>query len=226
MEIINQIKIKNMNKSIYLLVCLLAFQFSLKAQSDPKATKVVNQVLEKVRSYNNIKVNFKYTLANKKENISQSTRGELHLKNELYRLKLMGATRIFDGKKLYTIVPADEEVTISNYNENKEDGVSPSQMLTFFEEGYLYKWVDEKNHDGRVFQEIKLIPKNANTEVKNVILYVDKQTSNIYKLVQNLKNNTQTIVEVNEFKTDQQLPKKLFLFNKKKYANYYINNIR
>ena len=182
--------------------------------------------MQKVRSYDNIKVNFKYTLENKKENISQSTRGELQVKNELYRLKLMGATRIFDGEKLYTIVPADEEVTISDYDETEEDGISPSQMLTFFEEGYLYKWLGEKNHDGRVFQEIKLIPKNAKTEVENVILYIDKQTSNIYKLVQKLKNNTQTIVEVNEFKTDQQLPKKLFQFNKEKYSNYYINTIR
>ena len=215
-----------MNKSIYLFICFLAFTLTFQAQSDPKATEIVNQVLQKVRSYDNIKVDFKYTLENKKENISQSTRGELQVKNELYRLKLMGATRIFDGEKLYTIVPADEEVTISDYDENDEDGISPSQMLTFFEEGYLYKWLGEKNHDGRVFQEIKLIPKNAKTEVENIILYIDKQTSNIYKLIQKLKNNTQTIVEVNDFKTDQQIPKKLFQFNKKKYSNYYINTIR
>lgn len=215
-----------MNKSIYLFICFLAFTLTLQAQSDPKATEIVNQVLQKVRSYDNIKVNFKYTLENSKENISQSTRGELQVKNELYRLKLMGATRIFDGEKLYTIVPADEEVTISTYNENEEDGISPSQMLTFFEDGYLYKWLGEKNHDGRVLLEVKLIPKNAKTEVKNIILYIDKQTINIYKLVQKLKNNTQTIVEVNDFKTDQQLPKKLFKFNKEKYSNYYINTIR
>lgn len=215
-----------MNRSIYTMISLLIITFCAKAQSDPQASELVDKVLKKVRSYENIKVDFKYTLENKKENISQSTRGELQVKNDLYRLKLMGATRIFDGEKLYTIVPADEEVTISDYNENKKDGISPSQMLTFFEEGYLYKWEGEMKDDGRVYQQIKLIPKDSETEIKNVRLHIEKQTSNIYKLVQELKNNTQTIVEVHQFKTDQPLPKKLFQFDKSKYNDYYINTIR
>ena len=214
-----------MNRPIYFLLFLI-IGLGASAQSDEKATELVNKVLQQVRSYENIEVEFKYTLENKKENISQSTRGELQVKDELYRLKLMGATRIFDGEKLYTIVPADEEVTISDYDESEDDGISPSQMLTFFEEGYLYKWQGEKNHDGRIYQELKLIPKEAETQVKNIDLYVEKQTGHVYKLVQELKNGTSTIVEVNKFKTDQVLPEKLFQFNKDKYADYYINRIR
>jgi len=138
-----------MNRTVYFML-LFIICLGANAQSDEKATEIVNKVLRQVRSYENIKVDFKYTLENKKESISQSTRGELQVKDELYRLKLMGATRIFDGEKLFTIVPADEEVTISDYDENEDDGISPSKMLTFFEEGYLYKWQGEKNHDGRI----------------------------------------------------------------------------
>ncbi len=214
-----------MNRTVYFMLFFI-IGLGAKAQSDEKATELVDKVLRQVRSYENIKVDFKYTLENKKESISQSTRGELQVKDELYRLKLMGATRIFDGEKLYTIVPADEEVTISDYDENEDDGISPSKMLTFFEEGYLYKWQGEKNHDGRIYQELKLIPKEAETQVKNIDLYVEKQTGHVYKLVQHLKNGTSTIVEVNKFKTDQVLPEKLFQFNKDKYADYYINRIR
>jgi len=214
-----------MNRKVYFMLFFI-IGLGAKAQSDEKATELVDKVLRQVRSYENIKVDFKYTLENKKESISQSTRGELQVKDELYRLKLMGATRIFDGEKLYTIVPADEEVTISDYDENEDDGISPSKMLTFFEEGYLYKWQGEKNHDGRIYQELKLIPKEAETQVRNIDLYVEKQTGHVYKLVQHLKNGTSTIVEVNKFKTDQVLPEKLFQFNKDKYADYYINRIR
>jgi hypothetical protein len=35
------------------------------------------------------------------------------LKGNLYYLNFMGVTKIFDGKKTYTIVPEDEEITIS-----------------------------------------------------------------------------------------------------------------
>lgn len=227
MELINHHKMKNnMNRTIYLLIGFLLISISTKAQSDPRASELVDKVLKQVRSYDNIKVDFKYTLENKSEDISQSTRGELQVKNELYRLKLMGATRIFDGEKLYTIVPADEEVTISDYNENEEDGISPSQMLTFFEDGYLYKWEGENKDEGRVYQYIKLIPKDSKTEIKSIRLHIEKQTGNIHKLVQELKNDTRTIVKVNKFKTDQPIPKKLFQFNKEKYADYYINTIR
>jgi hypothetical protein len=53
-------------------------------------------VTTKVRSYNNIVIDFKYTLNNSKENINQDSKGNVILKDNQYVLNFMGVN--FDGK--------------------------------------------------------------------------------------------------------------------------------
>jgi len=128
-------------KSTFLttLTVLLFFSFNIKAQNDTKAQNLISEVLSKVKAYDNIQVEFSYILENTQEKLKQETRGSLSLKDEKYLLNLMGTTQLFDGEKIYTIIPEDEEITISNYNPENDNQLTPSKMLTFFEEGYIYK---------------------------------------------------------------------------------------
>ena len=34
----------------------------------------------------------------------------------------MGVTKIFDGKKVYTVFPEDEEITVANFDPKDENG--------------------------------------------------------------------------------------------------------
>ena len=106
-----------------------------------KAKALLNEVSTKVKSYNNISVGFKYELNNVSENINQETKGDVTIQNKKYHLNVLGVTRIFDGKILYTISPEDEEVTVSSDNTEDEGTITPSKMMTFYEEGYNYKRV-------------------------------------------------------------------------------------
>ncbi len=205
-------------------LALLAI-FSVNAQNSAKAEQLLNEVSAKVKAYDNMVIHFDYILENTNENIKQETRGEVSLKNELYRLNLMGITRLFDGKKLYTIVPEDEEVTISNYNPNQDEGITPSKMLSFYEEGYTYKWDITQNIKGRTIQFIKLTPIDSQAEVKEILLGVDKQTKHIYKLIQIQDNGTKVTIKVNQFNTNEPLSQSLFTFDKNKYNGYYINQL-
>ena len=67
------------------------------------------------------------------------------MKGDMYVLNLMGVTKIFDGKKIYTINPEDEEVSISKLNEKDNQAVTPSKMLTFYNSGYKYTWDIKQN---------------------------------------------------------------------------------
>ena len=90
---------------------------NLKAQS---IQSLLNEVSNKVKSYENIQIDFKYSLENTRENVKQDTRANITLKGDNYVLNMLGVTRIFDGKTIYTIVPEDEEVTISNYSKEED----------------------------------------------------------------------------------------------------------
>ncbi|MFH6970900.1 LolA family protein [Flavobacterium petrolei] len=203
---------------------MFLFTFLTQAQ-DKKAKDLLDQVTAKVKSYNNIAIDFKYSLNNAKENINQDSKGNVTMKGNQYVLNFMGVTKIFDGKKTYTIVPEDEEITISAVNEKDDNAITPSKMLTFFNTGYKYNMDILQNVKGRKIQYIKLVPLNAKDQRKEVLLGIDVQTKHIYNLIEVGKKGTKTTLTVNSFKTNQPLSKNQFTFAGSKYPNYYINKL-
>nr|WP_315212086.1 outer membrane lipoprotein carrier protein LolA [uncultured Flavobacterium sp.] len=215
---------ESMGKKFLLIAALLFFSFSIQAQ-DKKAKELLDQVTAKVKSYNTIVIDFKYSLNNAKENINQDSKGNVTMKGNQYVLNFMGVTKIFDGKKTYTIVPEDEEITISKVNEKDDNAITPSKMLTFFNTGYKYNMDILQNVKGRKIQYIKLVPTNSKDQRKEVLLGIDIQTKHIYNLIEVGKKGTKTTLTVNSFKTNQPLSKNQFTFAESKYPNYYINKL-
>lgn len=210
-----------MVKKIVVAVFVLLFQ-GIYAQ---EAKQLLNEVSSKVRSYKNISIGFKYALNNPAEQVSQETRGDVTLQGNKYLLNLMGTNRMYDGKKLYVIIPEDEEINISSQNEDEENSITPSKMLTFYEEGFSYKMDIVQNVQGRQIQFVKLTPIDSQSELKEILLGIDKQTKHIYKMIQMQNNGTNITITVNSFKTDQPISEKLFVFDESKYGDYYINRL-
>jgi outer membrane lipoprotein-sorting protein len=192
-----------------------------------QATLLLKEVSAKVRSYDNIQINFKYNLNNQKEGVNQQTFGDLTLLNDKYVINMLDITRMFDGSSIYTIVSEDQEVTISSYNPEDEKDITPSQMLTFYEKGYDSKMGIVENIKGRKIQFVKLTPIDNNAEIKKIHLGIDKKTKHIYKLIQIDSKGTKYTLTVQSFKTNLPLSKGLFTFDEQKFTNdgYYINRL-
>ncbi|MCL6462570.1 MAG: outer membrane lipoprotein carrier protein LolA [Flavobacterium micromati] len=228
MKLSNQESAKNylngISQKVIVITTLLLFSFSIQAQ-DKKAKQLLDEVTAKVKSYSNITIDFKYSLNNAKENINQDSKGNVIMKGNQYVLSFMGVTKIFDGKKTYTIVPEDEEITISTVNDKDDNAITPSKMLTFFNSGYKYEMDILQNVKGRKIQYIKLVSTNPKDSRKEVLLGIDVQTKHIYNLIEVGKKGTKTTLTVNSFKTNQPLSKNQFTFVGSKYPNYYINKL-
>src|SRR5699024_8240388 len=119
--------------------------------------------------YDNIQIDFKYNLNNTKENVNQETRGNVSLSGDKYVLEMLGIKRIFDGEKIYTIVPEDEEVTISKFDPNADEEITPSKMLSFYENGYSSKMDIIQDVKGRKKQYININTINKNNSIKKII---------------------------------------------------------
>jgi outer membrane lipoprotein-sorting protein len=218
-------KINDKMKHILSIIFIAFIGLSLHAQDAKKAKELLDDVTSKVKSYNNIVIDFKYSLNNPKEKINQESNGNVALQGNLYHLNFMGVTKIFDGKKVYTIVPEDEEVTQENFDANDEKAISPNKMLTFFTSGYKYAWDIPQNVKGRKIQYVKLTQINSKDTRKEILIGIDTQTKHIYNVIEVGKNGTKTTLTVNSFKTNQPLSKNHFTFTKSKYPNYYINKL-
>ena len=211
-------------KKVLLVLALIISSVTF-AQNDAKAKTLLSEVSTKVKGYNNIAIDFKYVLENTSENIKQETRGDVTMQGDKYKLNILGITRIFDGKKLYTISSEDEEVTVSSDNGEDEGTITPSKMLSFYEDGFTYKMDIIQKVKGRNIQYVKLSPMDSNASIKYILLGIDAETKHIYNLIEIGKNGTKTTLTVNSFKTNEPISKTLFTFDESKYNDYFINKL-
>lgn len=211
-----------MKQKLFLMALVLSTSLSM-AQNSAKAKSLLDQVYNKVKSYDNIFVDFKYSLQNEEANINTETRGDVTMQGDKYLFNYLGSKQLYDGEKVYTVVPENEEVTIEDKMDD-ENTITPSKMLTFYKQGHSYDWDILQNVQGRKIQFVKLTPIDTNSEIKSILLGVDVETKHIYKLIETGKNGTKTTITVNSFKIDQPLSKTLFTFDENKYKNdgYYI----
>ena len=211
-------------KMVWAVAVLLLTSTISYGQDTEKAKALLDEVHRKVKSYDNIFVDFKYVLENTAENIKQETRGDVTIQGHKYLFNYLGATKIFDGQRVITVIPENEEVVIESPDSEDENTITPSKMLTFYTDGYNYSWDIRQNVRGRQIQYVKLVPIDTHAEAKEILLGIDVQTKHIYNLIQTGQNGTRTTITVNSFKTDQPLSGNLFNFNAGKYEDegYYI----
>ena len=221
-------KYYNMKKIILLFTVGVISNTIATSQNSTEAEKLLNKVSENIKSYDNIYINYTYTLFNSEEDINQTNKGSFVTEDDKWKFVMLDVTRIFDGNKLYTISPDDEEVTISTQNPDDESTITPNKMLYFYEEGYNFQ-MDIVQYVGRKkIQYVKLIPMDSDAEIKYILLGVDVEFSQIYKVIETGINDTQTTIAIVDFEVNLPLEESLFVFDKEKYfeeLNYYENII-
>ena len=205
-------------KNYILIVLLLSFS-SISSQNDQKAEELLNKVSKKIDASNSYLINFTYTIE-KDTNLE----GSALISKEKYYLDFMGIQQICDSNYIYTIVPENEEIMISEISKENSETIPPSKLLNFYREGYLIKWFDLIIDSSPNIQYVKLIPIDSNTEISHLLLGINTVNYDIFKLIEIGKNQTTTTLTINNQKTNIKLNDSFFSINLKNYPNYFINN--
>jgi len=211
-------KTKKMYKIFLLLLSVCSFAWS---QDASKA--LLKDVSDKLLAQENVSLQFNYNIYSAEASINQETSGKVQLKGEKYRFEYLGIIQINDTKNTYTIVPENEEVTIVS-NQDAGEEMNPAKILSFYNEGYRFQWDIAQNVGNRKIQYIKLIPIDSNSDIAHILLGVDSQKKEVYKVIETGKNGTQTTITITKYETNTNLAPNLFSFDEKKYIDlgYYI----
>jgi len=211
-------KTKKMYKIFLLLLSVCSFAWS---QDASKA--LLKDVSDKLLAQENVSLQFNYNLYSAEASINQETSGKVQLKGEKYRFEYLGIIQINDTKNTYTIVPENEEVTIVS-NQDAGEEMNPAKILSFYNESYRFQWDIAQNVGNRKIQYIKLIPIDSNSDIAHILLGVDSQKKEVYKVIETGKNGTQTTITITKYETNTNLAPNLFSFDEKKYIDlgYYI----
>ncbi len=215
---------KNKTRNIF-FIAYLFFSIGLNGQTSEDAKKLLDDVSSNLISFENLSFDFSYVLENRPENIRQETNGSATISDNLYKIIFLGNEQIFDGEKIYTIVPENEEIMISSPEDSSDFGLlNPSELFVFYKTGYSYQWDIKQSVKGVPIQYIKLIPSEENLDIKYLLIGIDLRSKLIYKLIEIGKSGTITTLTLKNIRTNLNLSQDFFSLDTDKYPDYYINN--
>lgn len=205
-----------MKKTIFFLIAALTLNLSF--GQDEKAKKILDDISSKTKEYETMIFEFTVVVAvPDEEPITQS--GKVYIKGEKYFLSLTEQEVYCDGTTITTYLKEDNEC-YTRAVEDVEEGeiVSPSQLLTVWEEGYKYKYVQETSYADRPAHEIHLFPKDpANSKFHTIILKIDVERNEVVFFMVKGKDGTNTKYKLSKFEKNTPISDSKFVFDKAKH---------
>lgn len=208
----------------YFIFIFFYVQFQIFGQqSDSKSFRLLDEVSSKMSSYKNFEFEFKYSLENTNENIRQETFGKIIISDNKYKLSIFELEQLFDGENLYTIIPENKEITVTDPIEDDNIMINPLDLLSFYKTGYELKWDIVQYVNNEPIQYVKLIPKNEDTNINYLLLGINMRTKHIYKLIEIGEQRTTTTLTIDNIISNKNISEDFFNFNKLNYPDYYID---
>ena len=206
-------------KKIISLLTVLAFCTTVsfgQNNTSAKAKQILDQVSKKTKGYSSISLTYSMVHTSP-EGANDNANGNMLLKGSKYQLSLLDNILYCDGKNLWTHMVEEKEVVISTINSNDQSIMNPASVLTMYEKGFKYSFIQERFEQNRAIYVIDLYPENiAKSEFSKVRLSIDKDKTQLWKAEYFAKDGNKYTIAINTFKVKQPIPDASFTFDKAK----------
>ncbi len=204
-------------------VLLLSF-ISIQAQSKKKAEALLENVINKIASYQNFEAELSYTMVNTEMNIDEKKTGKIYVSGDKYRIEMPGQIIISDGKTLWTYLEDSQEVMVSNLEDNDES-ISPTTILTSYNKDYDARFDKDATYKNSNLKQIILKPsKGKNFEKMSVLVNSKNMTLENFSVYD--QNGNVFTYHIVDLKPNVKLPEDTFTFDTKKYPDVEVVDMR
>ncbi|HJH60784.1 MAG TPA: outer membrane lipoprotein carrier protein LolA [Bacteroidetes bacterium] len=206
-----------MKRTLYITFLVLFASLSAYCQ---KADEMFRSVVDGIKAFKNIEISFEYKMTNDVVGINETITGNGFLQGDAYRLDLGSQILICDSNTLWTYLPDDAEVMISDVN--AEDGSnSPLSIIESYYDN-VNVVLDDKNED---FKSFVITPQNED-KFKKIVVNIDKKTSHLKEIhVYDDDDNIFSYI-INKFVTNQELPQNTFVFDEESHPDVEVIDMR
>lgn len=188
-------------KSLKSLLALLLITVSSLAMAQKTADQVMKNVVDNIKKHNNIEISIDYKIINQAAGINENENGSITLQGEAYKITLPDQTVISDGKSVWTYLPDNEEVTIT-----EDDGtMSPLKLVETYKH---HKTVFAKSDKGKGLRIIEII--NSDNNIEKITVIVDENKNEIQSFTLNDSEGSKHVITLKEYSYDKTLGKSFF----------------
>jgi outer membrane lipoprotein carrier protein len=222
-----------MRYSLIMLSVMLALSTSVVAQSakglgksDPEAKKILDAVSAKFKTFKSVKANFSLAIENASGKNQGTKTGNVQMKGAKYKVTLNGQEIFCDGKTIWTLDKAANEVQITTLD-NSSGSITPQKLFTnFYDKDFLYMLSEEKKVGAKTVQVVELTPVDKSKPFFKVLVEVDKAAKTLMSTKVFEKNGNRYTYAVSGMNTSGDIPDNVFLFDAKKFPGVEVIDLR
>ena len=194
---------------------------------DPAAGQVLDRVGQKIRLMRSMQADFELVIDDRKEATRNSSEGNLVVKQNKYKINSQGSLVFYDGKTMWTYQSANNEVTITEPDNQANDFMSnPANFFASYKKDFKYRYVGESNFSGVKCHEIDLFPRDLHQPYSRIKVFINVK-SDLPEMISSIgKDGIDYSVHLKNLKIDQEIGDDTFAFDPSKYKKVEIVDMR
>ena len=200
-----------MKKLLLLFTCFFALLTS-NAQDNRIAEKILDKVSVFLSNPEGVRIDF-----------TGSENGYLIMKGEKFYLNNQSIQSWYDGKTQWSYLTDNEEVNISSPTKEEIQAISPYHLLKRYKSDYTYIYIGQSKRKGKLVHEINLTSKS---DIINDIKLIISDDNKPVAILFYRKNKLMSEVNITSLQTDSKIDDKQFRFDKTKYPQVEIIDLR
>lgn len=212
-----------MQKSLLTTLVLILAAINLNGQSDAKAVSILDKFSAAASSAPSVSMKFLLITVDQLENSEDTLAGSIILNKDRYKLDLPDNIIWYNGKTSWSYLPAEQEVTITNPEDEGESFQSrPSMIFTMYKTGFKCRLLEERN-DSYI---IDLYPEDVKHELIRVRLTIEKPSLNLRNFEYKRRDGITLTLIVRDYNLKISPGESLFTFSPSKYKGVEIIDMR
>lgn len=200
-----------MKKLLLLFTCFFALLTS-NAQDNRIAEKILDKVSVFLSNPEGVRIDF-----------TGSENGYLIMKGEKFYLNNQNIQSWYDGKTQWSYLTDNEEVNISSPTKEEIQAISPYHLLKRYKSDYTYVYIGQSKRKGKLVHEINLTSKS---DIINDIKLIISDDNKPVAILFYRNNKLMSEVNITSLQTDSKINDKQFRFEKTKYPQVEIIDLR
>lgn len=211
---------------LFLLVAVLSLSFIQQNELEKKGKEILDKTSKHYKSSKTVKASFEVSTENKSEAGKKTIQeqGQLWLKGNKFKLQFEDQTIFCNGKYIWTYFAIEKEVTKEDYSEN-EDELGPTQIFSFYNKGFLYKYDGEYTQNKRKIYKVALTPTDKKKPYFSIILHVDAQNYEIQQMEARYKNGVRQNVIIQSQSHNTPFDNALFEWNPTDFPADFVDDL-
>lgn len=214
--------IKDMKKTLAIILSMILIT-GIAAQTK-KADDIIREITEKTQAYQAVEFDFTFTYEDPVSGDDVSESGRLLISGDMYVLDIEGQKVYCDGETLWTHLVDAWEVQINSLGED-DQSVTPSRLLTTYNENYKARLSREYSKDGVNYQLFELKPGEGKKYIMLEVL-IDAGKQEISEITIHDKNGGKVHYRINAIRTNPEVSENDFIFRPEDHPEVEVIDMR